>query len=105
MIIILPATPTQNGSVLPRYYEDIDINSLTVETTNEDTRESADFTVGNFSKSDGFLNFQISSTGVVNPKENNTFKIKISDSVTDLVYFRGLAFVTDQNPQNYSING
>jgi len=107
MIVVELSTEAQSVSVLPRYYDDIDVNNVSIEFTNEDTRESVDLGASVITKSDGFLGFSV-TTLAGHSTENCTFKVKITatiDSVPNTSIFRGLMFVTNQVTQNYSIYG
>ena len=110
MIIAQFSNESQNISVLPRFYGDINIQNVVIELTNEDTREQANLVEGSITKSDGFLNFDI-NTSLENNIENSTFKIKITDDIISedafnpTVIFRGLLFITNQSTQDYSIYG
>lgn len=107
MIVVQLNSEAQTVNVLPRYYEDINTANVSITFTNEDTREDVDLGAGVFTKSDGFLSFDVVTLSG-HSTENCTFKVKITatiDSVANTSIFRGLLFVTNQTPQDYSIYG
>lgn len=101
MIVVDPTEATNTISLLPRFYDDLDSGDITVLITNEDTRINLSTTISSEAKSDGFLSFDVTATFV----EGVSYRLKVSDATSGLVYFRDKIFATEQNKQNYSIYG
>ena len=101
MIVVRPLNLSNTISVLPRYYNNIIVDDLTIEITNEDTREAINSTITSEIINNGFFSFDIDGDWT----ENSTYKLKIYNTNSSLVHFRGKIFATQQDEQNYSING
>ena len=103
MIIVFPTITSFDSiiSILPRYYDDLDINDLDIIIKDEDTRKELSLIITDKVKADGFFGFNVQAAF----KENSTYNLKVNDSTSGLVYFRGKLFCTNQSTQNYSING
>ena len=101
MIVVLPLSFSNNIKVLPRYYDDLDVDNVTIEIVNEDTRTENTAFYTNLNKSDGFFDFDVDSVFT----ESTTYRLKIYNTLSELVYFRGKIFATQQSKQNYLIHG
>lgn len=106
MIVVNPDDESHNLNVLPRYYgdelaNDLKQDNITVQITREDTRQDLAVTVISQNLSDGFLIIKLTTTF----RDNCTYRLKIYNTTTDLVYFRGKIYSTTQASQNYLIHG
>lgn len=101
MIVVNPDNVSNTISVLPRYYDEVASDNFTVEITNEDTRQLIVSTESSITVTDGFLSFDTDA----NFRNNSTYKLKIYNTISELVYFRDKIFSTNQSEQNYRING
>jgi len=100
MIVLNQNNATHSIGILPRYYAAM-TTDVSVEITNEDTRQDVTHNVSNVEKSDGFLIFDTDVSLI----KNSTYRLKITDLNLKEVIFRGKIFSTDQSTQNYSLNG
>ena len=101
MIVVNPEDATSTIDVLPRYYDDLQALNTNIVITNEDTKIDLTYTLSNQDKNDGFFSFDVATNFV----DNGTYRLKISDSTSGLVYYRGKIFSTTQTAQNYSVYG
>lgn len=105
MKIIDPNDAIIDLSITPRYYNIT--NNHTIEFTNESTRKFGEPSIALRTIQDGYILYSIAASEFdsFSPLEENiSFKIKITDDVTDKVIWRGKAFTTSQVTQNYKIN-
>ena len=100
MIVVNPDDANNTLSFLPRYYEPSSVN-ISVTLINEDNRSSVTQNLTSITKSEGFISFSTDADFT----NNVSYSIKVVENVLNDVIFRGKIFATNQNKQNYSVNG
>lgn len=101
---VITTSGARNIKIIPRYTQSGTIN-YQITLYNENTRQSTsltafDYEVSTYNTNNGQIEIEISDTY----NEGDTFSFKVTDNTNDRVVNRGKIFVTDQTPQNYSIN-
>lgn len=100
MNIVSPSVSSNDLVILPRYYEEVSSN-LVFLFEDEDTKKPLTHTIDNLVKGDGHLTVSVGADFI----DNRSYKLKITDSDLSEIVYRGIVFATDQNPQNYRIDG
>lgn len=99
MKVFDPNDTTHNLKVIPRYYN-VD-NTHTLITKEEGTTAEVTETIDTRTLAEGYITYTFDKT----VSNNQRYSYKITDVTTTKVVSRGKIFVTDQTPQNYSVNG
>lgn len=99
MIILDTGNTTHSVKVIPRYYN-ID-NTHVVSLYDEDSRSSSNLTIDSRTLSNGYIVYGFDLTVT----EGKEYQIKITDSTTTNIVYRGKVFCTSQTTQDYNING
>lgn len=101
---VVTTSGTREIKIIPRYLQEA-TETYTVVLTNEETKEEESITVSNYTVTDYNTNISQVLVPITSTySEGSVFRIKVTDS-SDRITYRGKLFVTDQTPQNYSING
>lgn len=103
MTVFNPDNVTHTFKIIPRDYADLNILSpLSIALLNED--KNVDVVVTEFTITDT-CNGYLSMSFIAKLNEGESFQIKITNTDTEEIIFRGKAFATDKATQNYNING
>lgn len=95
MEVFLPVNTTQTLTIIPRY--DSEIVSLSLR--NEETDEKAVYAIPMTYYQDGYLMIDFAHDF----KEGEYYNLEVLDNLSQLLW-RGKAFITAQDPQDYRIN-
>ena len=103
MTIFNPSNTTHTFKIIPRNYEDITMSSnhsifLFDESLGRDISMSL---VAKTGIENGYVSYSFNA----NMFDNRSYQLKITETDTGDIVFRGKAFCTNQSTQNYSING
>lgn len=99
MIVLNPNNTYNTIKLIPRY-NDIN-NTHSISLYDEDTRNVTSANIIQRTLSNGYIYYVIDDTF----SENKSYRITVTDTVTNTIYFRGKLFTTSQSKQNYQING
>ena len=104
MIVYDPTEININLFVIPRYYN---VNNPHIfNLTNKNTDDSFNLSLSGQKLLDGYIKYQYTNPSELQiAQDNTTFNIKITDSVTSNIIWRGQLFLTTQDTQEYKING
>lgn len=103
MTIFNPDNLTHTFKIIPRNYEDITMsikNGIFLYDESLGTNVSVSLVVKTGIEN-GYVSFSFNATLL----NNRSYQLKITDTDTGEIVFRGKAFCTNQSTQNYSING
>ena len=95
MIILNPTTTQHIVNIPIRNYDLSNLHNF--ELYDEDKRANITVVVDNKSQNLGLISYSLTATLV----EGKEYRVKIIDDVLDTILYRGKAFATSKNIQNY----
>ena len=102
MTIFNPNNETHSFKIIPRYYAELS-NVSNVTLTVYDESKGKNVTISNLEVDftcNGYLGLNFDATLI----EKGSYQLKITNLDTNTLIFRGKAFATSKETQNYSIN-
>lgn len=102
MTVFNPNNEEHTFKIIPRDYKEVNTSSLhTLQLYNEGTTEVTTYEeVTIYDVCNGYVYYTITKTFL----EGESYQIKITDDLTNLIVYRGKAFATSKATQNYNIN-
>ena len=101
---VITTSGTRSVNIIPRYVQTVSVD-YQITLYNENTRQSNSltaftYTLTSYTNNNG----QIELTFTDSYAEGDSLSYYVTDTTNNRIAYRGKLFVTDQTPQNYSIN-